>query len=372
MSDMKVPFGDLARESAAMAPQYHAAIARVLERGWYILGDELAAFEREFAEWLGAQACVGCASGTDALTLALKALDIGTGDEVITVANTCSPTVVGIENSGARVRLVDADPNTLLLDVSRLAGAVTSKTRAIVPVHLYGSAADMPALLDFARQARLAVVEDCAQSHGSTWDGRKSGTFGDIGAFSFYPSKNLGALGDGGACVTNDAALAERLRQLRNYGQQSRYVQVARGLNSRLDELQAALLRTKLPQLARWNQRRQVIAARYTDGLRGISGLRMPQVPSAASSVFHLFVVLHPRRDALQQFLAECGVGTAAHYPVPVHLQPAYADLGYAPGAFPAAEQAAQCVLSLPMHPWLSDGEIDHVIASLRRFPSDP
>lgn len=363
-----VRFGDLAREYAELKPAYHAAIERVLQRGWFILGEEVRGFEREFADWLGARECVGCASGTDALTLALRALDIGPGDEVITVANTCGPTVVGIENAGARVRLVDADTDTLMLDVTQLAGACTSRTRAIVPVHLYGAAVAMDPLLDFARRQRLRVVEDCAQSHGSTWRGRKTGTFGDIAAFSFYPSKNLGAAGDGGACVTDDPALAERLRQLRNYGQATRYTHVARGLNSRLDELQAAILRIKLPHLEGLNQRRAAIAARYA-GLGAATGRVRPlTVPPEVSTVHHLYVIRHPRRDDLQQFLRTRGIETLIHYPIPVHLQPAYADLGYARGSFPAAERAAAELLSLPMHPWLAEREVDAVIEAVRAF----
>jgi dTDP-4-amino-4,6-dideoxygalactose transaminase len=363
-----VRFGDLAREYAEFKPALDAAIQRVLQRGWFILGEEVRGFEREFADWLGVRECVGCASGTDALTLALRALGIGPGDEVITAANTCGPTVVGIENAGARVRLVDADADTLMLDVAQLAGARTARTRAIVPVHLYGAAVAMDPLLDFARHHRLRVVEDCAQSHGSTWEGRRTGTFGDIAAFSFYPSKNLGAAGDGGACVTDDPALAERLRHLRNYGQSTRYTHVARGLNSRLDELQAAVLRVKLPHLERMNQRRAGVAARYAGLGTAPGGVRPLALPSAVGAAHHLYVIRHPRRDDLQQFLRARGIETFIHYPIPIHLQPAYADLDYAAGSFPAAERAAAELLSLPMHPWLSEREVDAVIEAVRAF----
>lgn len=366
MTAATVPFGGIARESAALKDAYRAAIDRVLQSGRYILGDEVRSFERELAAWLGVRECIGCASGTDALTLALKALGVGAGDEVITAANTCGPTVVGIENAGARVRLVDADPATLMLDPRRLEAAATPATRAIVPVHLYGSAVEIDCVLAFARRNGLHVVEDCAQSIGSTFHGRKTGSFGDVSAFSFYPSKNLGALGDAGACVTNDPALAERLRQLRRYGQASRYLHVARGLNSRLDELQAAVLRAKLPHLERMNRRRQAIAARYAEGLAGVPGLALPAVPEGVTSVFHLFVVLHPRRDELQRRLAERGIETLIHYPIPIHLQPAYAALGYRRGDFPASEAAAERLLSLPLHPWLSNDEVDRVIAAVR------
>jgi dTDP-4-amino-4,6-dideoxygalactose transaminase len=364
----RVPFADLAREYEPLGAAYHAAVERVLRRGWYVLGEELREFERAFAAWLDVRHCVGCGSGTDAITLALKALGIGRGDDVVTVANTGAMTVVGIENSGARARLVDADPETLMLDVRKLEAALTPATRAVVPVHLYGSAVDMGGLLAVARRHHLAVVEDCAQSHGSEWQGRKTGTFGDIGAFSFYPSKNLGALGDGGACVTNDPQLAERLRQLRNYGQASHYVHVARGLNSRLDELQAALLGAKLPHVASMNERRRAIAHRYSERLRGVAGLRLPRVGDDVHAVYHLFVVLHPERDALQQHLAAAEVQTSIHYPVPVHLQPVYHDLGYAQGAFPVAERAGQQLLSLPLHPWMEDREVEQVINAVRDF----
>ncbi len=365
---MTVRFGDLAREYAQFEDEYRAAIERVLRRGWYILGEEVRAFEREFADWLGVRECVGCASGTDALTLALRALGIGAGDEVITATNTCGPTIVGIENAGARVRLVDADPRTLMLDVQQLPAALTPSTRAIVPVHLYGAAADMEGVLAFARQHGLRVVEDCAQSHGSEFRGRRTGTFGDIGAFSFYPSKNLGAFGDAGACVTQDAELAERLRQLRNYGQASRYTQVTRGLNSRLDELQAALLRVKLPHVEQFNERRRAIARRYHDGFRGVRALRLPETSRDVRAVFHLFVILHSARAALQEHLTAAGIETFVHYPIPVHLQPAYGDLGYALGVFPVAERVARELVSLPMHPWMSDAEVDEVIEAVRAF----
>lgn len=365
---MTVRFGDLARDYAQFKSEYDAAFERVLRRGWYILGEELRRFETEFAAWLGIDAAVGCASGTDALTLALKALDVGHGDEVITAANTCGPTIVGIENAGARVRLVDADPQTLMLDARQLPAALTPATRAIVPVHLYGAAADMDAILAFARRHRLHVVEDCAQSHGSELGGRRTGTFGDIGAFSFYPSKNLGAAGDAGACVTRDAELAERLRQLRNYGQGTRNSHVIRGLNSRLDELQAALLSAKLPHVERMNERRRVIAGRYQDGLSGVRGLRIPPAAPTVHPVFHLFVIMHPHRDALQTHLTACGVETFVHYPIAVHLQPAYVDLGYPRGTFPVAERAGDELLSLPMHPWLTDAEVATVISAVREF----
>lgn len=365
---VRVRFGDLAREFAEFEGEYRTAVDRVLRRGWYILGEEVRAFERDFAAWLGARECVGCASGTDAITLALKALDIGAGDEVITVANTCGPTIVGIENAGARVRLVDADPQTLMLDTRQLGAALTAATRAIVPVHLYGGAVDMQAVLGFAAEHGLRVVEDCAQSHGSELRGRRTGSFGDISAFSFYPSKNLGAAGDGGACVTNDPELAERLRQLRNYGQATRYTHVTRGLNSRLDELQAALLRVKLPHVGQWNERRRVIARRYRAALQNVANLRIPEWPPEVRPVYHLFVILHATRSALQTHLTMAGIETYVHYPIPIHLQPAYADLGYRRGSFSVAEAVADELVSLPMYPSMSDGEVDQVIDAIRCF----
>jgi len=363
-----VPFGDLARECRALAPQLSAAFERVTRSGWFVLGAEVAGFEAEFAAWLGAGTAVGCASGTDAITLALKALDIGRGDEVITAANTCGPTAVGIENAGARLRLVDADAETLMLDAAQLAAAITPRTRAIVPVHLYGAAADLDAIGAVAARHGVAVVEDCAQSHGSAWNGRRTGTVGAIGAFSFYPSKNLGALGDGGACVTQDPGLDARLRRLRNYGQADRYTQVERGLNSRLDELQAALLRAKLPHLDAWNARRAGLAERYRAGLADCADVSQPRVPRLARSVHHLFVIRHPRRDALQTFLRERGIATYVHYPLPLHRHPAYADLDYAAGAFPVAERAAAELLSLPMHAFLTEDEVDVVCDAIHAF----
>ncbi|MDX2170988.1 MAG: DegT/DnrJ/EryC1/StrS family aminotransferase [Deltaproteobacteria bacterium] len=363
-----VPFGDLAREAAAIAADLETAFARVVRSGWFVLGREVEAFEAEFAAWIGAGTTVGCASGTDAITLALKAVGVGRDDEVITAANTCGPTAVGIENAGARLRLVDADPATLMLDAGQLAAAITPRTRAIVPVHLYGHAADMDAIGAVAARHGVPVVEDCAQSHGSEWNGRRTGTFGAIAAFSFYPSKNLGALGDAGACLTADAGLDARLRRLRNYGQADRYTQAERGLNSRLDEVQAALLRAKLPHLTDWNARRAAIAHRYAAGLASCPDVALVAPPPAARSVYHLFAIRHPRRDALQAFLRERGVATYVHDPVPVHLHPAYADLGYARGAFPVAERACAELLSLPMHAFLSDDEVDAVCEAVWAF----
>ncbi len=368
MESERIRFGDLSREARELRPALEAAFHRVLDRGWYVLGEELAAFEQEFAAWLPRRACVGCASGTDAITLALRALGVGAGDEVITAANTCGPTAVGIRNSGATVVLADADPATLMLDPAAAERAVSPATKAIVPVHLYGGAADLEALGALAERRGLVLVEDCAQSHGSSLHGRRTGTWGDVGAFSFYPSKNLGALGDGGACATGDPDVAERLRQLRNYGQATRYTHDAWGVNSRLDELQAAFLRAKLPHLERGNERRRALAARYREALADCPGLELPRLAPGVVSVHHLFVILHPDRDALQRHLAEQGIDTLVHYPVPLHRQPGFADLGYAPGDFPVAESACARLLSLPLHPWLLDAEVDRVCGAVRRF----
>ncbi len=365
---MPVRFGNLARETAQHGSEYQEAFARVMRSGWFVLGEEGRAFESEFAAWLGMEQCVGCASGTDALSLALKALGIGPGDAVVSAANTCGPTIVGIQRAGAQVQLVDADPETLMLDARGLEAALSDATRAIVPVHLYGAAVDMDPVIDVARRHGLYVVEDCAQCHGSEYRGRKTGTFSDISAFSFYPSKNLGALGDGGACATNSRELAERLRRLRNYGQESRYTHLEQGLNSRLDEIQAAILRTKLPQLARMNRRREVIASQYREGLANCPGVVIPRLSEGARSVYQLFVILHHQRDELQAFLAARDIETYIHYPVPVHCQPAFAGLGYQPGAFPVAERMARQLLSLPMHPWLEEAEVETVVDAVREF----
>jgi len=341
-----------------------AAVARALSSGWYILGQEVASFEREFAVASGIPHAIGVASGTDALILALKGLGIGPGDRVATVSHTAVATVAAVVLAGAEPVLIDIDPVRYTLDPDSLAAAMDG-VRAVIPVHLYGCPADMDAICRIARQHGAFVVEDCAQAHGATFDGRPVGTFGDAAAFSFYPTKNLGALGDGGAVAAGDAALAERLRILREYGWRERYVSDVEGMNSRLDELQAAILRVRLPALAAANARRAAIAEAYVEGLAD-TGLVLPT--TRPGHVWHQFVIRHPARDALRQALKAQGVGTGIHYPVPVHLQPAYAGrIAIGPTGLAATEAAAREVLSLPMFPELDDEAVARVIAAVRQ-----
>lgn len=335
-----------------MKGETRAAIDRVLERGWFILGEELSAFENEFAAYLGVRHVIGVGSGTDAIHLALRAAGVTSGDEVITAANTCVPTVAGIGCAGARPALADVNPDNLTLDADDFARRITPETKAVVPVHLYGHPCDMEPLLNVARDTGLLVIEDCAQAHGARYKGALCGTFGDAAAFSFYPTKNLGAYGDAGAVATNDPALAERLRLLRNYGERERYHHSVHGVNSRLDELQAAVLRAKLPHLDAWNAARRDRAQLYNELLASLP-IALPREADWAMSNFHIYAVRTPRRDALQAHLREHGIGTLLHYPVPIHLQDAYGDLGYAPGEFPIAERACAETLSLPLYPEL-------------------
>jgi dTDP-4-amino-4,6-dideoxygalactose transaminase len=344
-----------------------AAISRVLAKGRYILGEEVAAFEAEFAAYIGVEHAVSCANGTDALLLALAACQVGPGDEVITVSHTAVATVAAVELSGASPVLVDIDPTFYTLDPSKLAAAITSQTKAIVPVHLYGQPADLKPILEIARQHKLLVIEDCAQAHGARFDGKRVGSFGDIAAFSFYPTKNLGAIGDGGAIITNNSSLAERARLLRQYGWAERYISRLRGWNSRLDELQAAILRVKLRSLDSDNASRRRIAARYTDALKGCN-LTLPNTRANAEHVYHLYVIRSARRDALQKHLADRQIGALVHYPVPVHLQPAYAGRLKGGDQLPESEQAAREVLSLPIYPELTDFEVQQVITAVMRF----
>ncbi len=342
------------------------AVARVLASGWYILGKEVAAFEQEFAAASALTHGVGVASGTDALVLALKALGIGPGDRVATVSHTAVATVAAIEIAGAEAVLVDIDPVRFTLDPASLADCLERNPdiKAVIAVHLYGQPADMPAILAIARQHGALVIEDCAQAHGATLYGKPVGSFGDAVAFSFYPTKNLGALGDGGFVATASGATAERVRSLREYGWRQRYVSDVPGMNSRLDEMQAAILRVRLPHLAEGNARRRAIAAAYTKGLAG-SGLALPQIAAGAESVFHQYVVRHPDRDRFQARLKEAGIGSNIHYPVPIHRQPAYADrVGVR--FLPATEAAAAEVLSLPIYPELPDAAVSRVIEQVR------
>ncbi len=347
-----------------MRPEIDAAVARVLDSGWFILGPEGEAFERELAAYLGAREAVAVANGTEAIQLALEALGIGAGDEVITSPLTAAFTALAVMRAGARPVFADLDPETLNVAPGAVAAAVSPRTRAILPVHLYGHPADLGALSELGRARGIPVIEDACQAIGAEYQGRRVGALTGIGALSFYPTKNLGALGDGGAVVVQDPEIAARLRRLRNGGQSDRYRHVVAGVNSRLDEMQAAILRAKLPRLDGWMARRRAIAERYRAGLDG-TAVSLPREQPGARSAHHLFVVRHPRRDAFMKGLAERGVGTLIHYPIPLHLQPAFEGLGK-PGAFPVAERAAGEILSLPLYPEMTDAQADAVVAAVR------
>jgi dTDP-4-amino-4,6-dideoxygalactose transaminase len=360
----------------AHKPEIDEAIRQTLDSGRYILGGCVSEFEREFADYLGAKRCVGVANGTDALHLALRAAGVGAGDSVITVAHTAVATVAAVEMAGASPLLVDIDPATFTISPEAVEDAIGNyrnrpHIKAILPVHLYGRPADMPAICDIARRYDLKVVEDCAQAHGASIHGMeraKVGVFGDAASFSFYPTKNLGALGDGGAVVTNDVEVAERAGLLREYGWRERYVSDLAGFNSRLDELQAAILRVKLKYLDEENARRREIARIYDDRLAQTS-LRLPERAGGVESVYHQYVARCDERDGLREHLREQGVGTLVHYPVPVHLQPAYRNRVLVHrGALPATELAARQVLSLPMHPQLSAAQVERVCEAINRW----
>jgi dTDP-4-amino-4,6-dideoxygalactose transaminase len=360
-----IPFLDLKGLNLAHAEALRAAFDRVLQSGWFILGAETQAFEREWAEYCQAKHAVGVANGLDALALALRALDIGDGDEVLVPSNTYIATWLAVTQVGARPVPVEPDPRTYNIDPGRLEAAITRRTRAVMPVHLYGQSADLDPILAVARRHGLRVVEDAAQAHGASYKGRRIGAHGDVVAWSFYPGKNLGALGDGGAVTTNDAEVADRIRVLRNYGSRVKYHNEVIGWNSRLDELQAALLRAKLPSLDSENRHRAAIADMYTRRLAGL-GLELPYISPDCDSAWHLYVVRHPKRDSLAHALQEAGVGTMIHYPVPPHLQPAYRRLGHKEGDLPISEALHREVLSLPIGPTLAIAQAELVIAAAR------
>lgn len=347
------------------------AIARVLESGWYILGSEVAAFEREFAAYLGVKQAVGVASGTDALSLALRACGVGPGDFVLTVSHTAVATAAAIGLCGATPVFVDIVPDNYTMDPARLEDAVRGfhggRLKAVVPVHLYGHPVDMSAIDEVARRYDLRVVEDCAQSHGATFRGKRTGTLGHIAAFSFYPTKNLGALGDGGLVATDAPELAEKIRLFREYGWKDRYVSAVKGQNSRLDELQAAVLRVKLPYLDAENETRRRIAAIY-DSLLAETGLALPKTGSDVTHVFHQYVIRTPRRDALKTYLREKGIGTLIHYPVPVHRQPAYEGRSRGEEHLPNTQKIAGQILSLPMFPELREEQARTVVREIREW----
>jgi dTDP-4-amino-4,6-dideoxygalactose transaminase len=363
---MKVHFNDLKATHCAIASELERAYQRVLKSGWFILGPEVEAFEAEFAAYCGVTHCIGVASGTEALELALLACGIGRGDEVITVAHTAMPTALAIVAAGATPVFVDIDPRTYTLDPEHLTRAISPRTRAILPVHLYGHCAEMGAILAVAAQHNLHVIEDAAQAHGSLYKGRKAGSMGQLGCFSFYPSKNLGACGDAGAVVTNDANLAARLRRLRNYGESTRYHHETMGYNSRLDEIQAAILRVKLPHLDDWNECRRRIAAHYLSRLE--ERFSPPQAKPDCVHNYHLFVIQSNDRDDMREYLHAHSIETLMHYPTPCHLQPAFRNIDHRCGDLTVTEKVAKRILSLPMFPALTTDQIEYVSKRVNSF----
>jgi dTDP-4-amino-4,6-dideoxygalactose transaminase len=359
-----IPFLDLKAPHVELHDEIAEAINRVVSSGWYILGPEVDAFESEFATYCEASHCVGVANGLDALHLALRAMDVGPGDEVIVPSNTYIATWLAVSQCGATPVPVEPVEATYNIDPSLIEAAITPRTKVILPVHLYGQPADLDPILAIAKKHSLKVLEDGAQAHGARYKGKRIGGHGDAVAWSFYPGKNLGALGDGGAVTTNDPEIADRLRVLRNYGSRVKYVNEVQGYNSRLDPIQAAVLRVKLKHLDEWNARRTTIAGRYNTALAD-TGLSLPAVPEWANPAWHLYVIRTQKRESLQRHLTDAGIGSLIHYPIPPHLQQAYADLPYKPGDFPIAEAMAADVLSLPMGPQLSKDDANSVIAAI-------
>ncbi len=364
---MKIPFVSFLPMERELEDDLRGAFDRVFTRSWYIEGAEDAAFEERFAAFCGAKYCIGVGNGLDALMLTLKAMDIGEGDEVIVPSDTYIATALAVTYVGARPVFVEPRIETFNIDPEKIEAAITEKTKAIMPVHLYGQACDMDPIMEIARNHGLKVVEDCAQAHGATYKGRKVGTFGDAAGFSFYPGKNLGALGDAGAVVTNDRALAEKIRALGNYGSDYKYHHIYKGNNSRLDELQAAFLSAKLPHLERMNIERRRIAGRYLTEIRNPKVI-LPIIPEDMVPVWHIFGIRCSERAALEKHLNERGVGTNKHYPIPMHLQDCYKDLGFHKGAFPIAEEISTTELSIPMYYGMTEEEIQYVIDCINEF----
>jgi len=364
----KIPFLDLQAQYQSIKDEIREAIYGVLERCEFVGGSEIAHFEKEFAAFCGAAHCVGVSNGTDAIFLALIALGVGPGDEVITVPNTFIGTTEGVSRCGATLKFVDVNPYSMTMDAGQLEAAITHRTKVIMPVHLYGQCADMVTINEIARQHGVKVLEDAAQAHGATWNGKRAGSMGDIAAFSFYPGKNLGAYGDAGAVTTNDAALAERIRMLANHGRLTKYEHQMEGCNHRLDGIQAAVLRVKLRHLEQWNEKRRRHAGLYdryfTDNESIVPVRELP----GAKSIYHLYVVQVGNRDEARKKLAEAGVDSGIHYPVPLHMQPAYRHLQIKPGSFPVTEAAARRLISLPMFAELSEAMVEHVAATFKKI----
>ena len=365
--ESQVPFVDLAAQYRAIEGEISEAVSKVLREGDFILGREVSLFEEEFAAFCEAKWAVGVDSGTSALELALRAYEIGPGDEVITAANTFIASALAISHAGATPVLVDVDADTYTIDVAAIEKAITPRTKAIIPIHLYGHPADMDPILQLAQRHGLVVIEDACQAHGARYKGKRTGSLGHAAAFSFYPGKNLGAYGDGGAVVTSDAAVAKRLGMLRNYGQKEKYQHMFRGFNRRLDTLQAAVLRTKLKRLDEWNEARRQHAKSYSR-LLAQSGLVVPRASAVCESVWHLYVIRINQRDALKEHLATRGISVGIHYPIPIHLQPAYRDLGHQPGDFPVTEEYSRQILSLPMYAELTPDILRRVAETASEF----
>ena len=359
-----IPFVDLKAQYRAIQPEIEQAVARVLESAQFVLGPEVAAFEAEFAAYCRVPHAIAVNTGTSALHLALLAAGVGPGDEVITAPFTFVATVAAIEYAGAQAVYVDIDPETFTLDPAKLESAITARTKAVVPVHLYGHPADMDPILGIARRRKLVVIEDACQAHGAEYKGRRAGSIGDLACFSFYPGKNLGAYGEGGLVTTNDEAYDRKIRMLRDWGAERKYQHVLKGYNYRMDGLQGAILRVKLRHLEEWTEARRSHAARYDSLLAG-SALRRPQTASWARHVYHVYAVRTAARERLQESLGQHQIQTGVHYPIPVHLQPAYASPRYPAGSFPHSEQAAREVLSLPMYAELTLGQIETVCTAL-------
>ena len=366
-AEMNIPFSSFLPMERELGQELREAFDRVFKRSWYIGGAGDEDFERAFADYCGVRHCVGVGNGLDALMLALKAMGVGEGDEVIVPSNTYIATALAVTYTGAKVVFVEPDIRTYNIDPNRVEAAVTARTKAIVPVHLYGQACDMDPIMEIARRRGLRVLEDCAQAHGATYKGRRVGAFGDAAGFSFYPGKNLGALGDAGAVVTEDDALAEKVRALGNYGSDYKYHHIYKGHNSRLDELQAAFLSVKLPRLDRMNAERRRIAGLYLSGMRN-PAVELPFVRDDCVPVWHIFAVRCEARDALERHLKDRGIGTNKHYPTPMHLQECYRDLGFKEGDFPIAEAISATELSLPMYYGMTDGEIECVVDAINSF----
>lgn len=364
---MKIPFVSFLPMERELNEELRGAFDRVFKQSWYIEGSEDTAFEKAFAAYCGVDYCVGVGNGLDALMLALKALGVGEGDEVIVPSNTYIATALAVTYVGAKPVFVEPDIRTFNIDPALIEAAVTQKTKAIMPVHLYGQACDMDPIMEIAGKYHLYVVEDCAQAHGATYKGRKIGTFGDAAGFSFYPGKNLGALGDAGAVVTNNRELADKVRALGNYGSDYKYHHIYKGSNSRLDELQAAFLLAKLPHLDRMNAERRRIAKLYSDGIHNPKVVT-PWVPESCEPVWHIYGVRCTERDALEKHLNAGGIGTNKHYPIPMHLQECYRDLNIPKGALPIAEEISATELSLPMYYGMTDEEVRYVIDAINAF----